>query len=202
MTLRQLSRTAVGGYLKLLRLPLDAAAGMGRRNGSRRTIALDRLEARARSLAGRTLRDDELVRDGELRRLAADERDRARRLRSEAQRRSEHAEQQLSEREKGAARQRREAARRAATKTKQADRQRQAEVRRVADLEAQHRHANEKATARNADAIEERSKRSRLQQLDKEADALEKKQDALTAKQESQRLRRAATNAKAERKGG
>jgi hypothetical protein len=204
MSLRTISRSAVGGYVKLLRLPLDAAVGLRTRNGgtdlSGGKITLDRFEARLRRIAGRTLRDNELVRDAERRRLAADERERAGRLRAEAQRRSEHAEERLSEREKKAEHQRREAARRAADRRKRAERQREVESRRVADLESRRRRANEKATTRKAKAIDGRSKRARLQQLDEEADALAKKQDALTAKTESQRLRQAASKTKAARK--
>ena len=73
MSLRTMSRSAVSGYVKLLRLPLDAAVGLRTRNGTKDrsggTIALDRVEARLRSIAGRTLRDNELVRDAARRKL-------------------------------------------------------------------------------------------------------------------------------------
>ena len=204
MSARTISRSVVGGYVKLLRLPFDAAVGLRTRNGRRDlsvgTITLDRFEARLRSIAGHTLRDDELVRDADRRRLAADERERAGHLRAEAQRRSEHAEERLSEREKKADQQRRQAARRAADRKKRAEQQQGAETRRIAGLETRRRRANEKATARKAEAIDDRSKRSRLRQLDQEADALAKKRDALTAKNESQRLRRAASTTKSARK--
>ena len=54
--------------------------------------------------------------------------------------------------------------------------------------------------AEKAETIEDRSKRTRLHQLDEEADALAKQQDALTAKDEARRLRSAASKAKATRK--
>jgi hypothetical protein len=206
MSLRTISRSAVGGYVKLLRLPLDAAVGARTRNGradhSDGTIRLDRLEATLRGIAGRTLRDEELVRDANRRRLAADERERAGRLRVEAQTRSEHADQQLSSKEQKADQRRRQAARHTADRKQRAEQRRQAETRRIADLQSRRRAANEQATARKEEAIEDRVKRTRLQQLEEEADALAKKQDALTAKNEAQRLRSAASETKAVRKRG
>jgi colicin import membrane protein len=203
MSMRTISRSAVGGYIKLLRLPWDAAfaarASTGE-NHSGGTIVLDRFEARLRSIAGRALHDDELVRDAERRRLAADERARAGRLRVDAQRRSEHAEERLTGRVKEAQQQRRQAARQAADRKKDAERRRQAESRRIDALEARRRRANESAAAAKEEAIEHRSKGARLQQLDEEAHTLARKQDALTAKNESQRLRQAASKAKATRK--
>jgi hypothetical protein len=204
MSLRTISRSAVGGYVKLLRLPLNAVVGLRRPNGrthpSGATLKLDRLEAGLRDVAGRTLRDEELVRDAARRRVAADAREQAGRLRAKAQRRSELAEERLSEREEKTARQRRQAARLAADRKKRAERKRAAESRRVADLESRRRRANEKATARKEEAIEDRSKRARLQHLDEEADVLARRESALTTRKESQRLRSAATKTKAARK--
>jgi colicin import membrane protein len=206
MSMRTISRSAVGAYVKALRLPFDAAVSMRARNGrtdqSRATTTLDRFEATFRSIAGRTLGDQELQRDAERRRLAAAERERADGLRTEAERRSELAEERLSEKEEKAEQQRRQAARRAADLKKRAEQRRKAETRRIADLESQRRRASEKAKGRRAEAIEGRSKRARLKQLDVEADGLAKKQDALTAKSESQRLRSAASKTKAARKRG
>jgi colicin import membrane protein len=204
MSLRTVSRSAIGGYVKLLRLPLDASVGLRARNGasgpSAGTIAIDRFEARLRRVAGKTLRDEELVRDAERRRLAADERQRSLDLRTEAQKRSQHAEERLSEKESQAEQQRRAAARRSADRKKRAVQQRKAESRRIAEIESRRRRANEKATVDKEEEIEDRSKRARLQQLDEEADALAKRQGALTARNESERLRSAAIKAKAARK--
>jgi hypothetical protein len=194
----------VSGYLKLLRFPLDAAVAMRLRNRaadrSTATIRLDRLEAGLRGLAGRTLGDEELLRDAELRRAAADERERAVQLRVNAQRRTELADERLSEAEEKAERQRRQAATQAASRKARAERQRRAESGRVKEVEAQRRRANGKATAQQAAALEDRSKRVRLEQLDEEADALKKQKDALAAKNEARRLRAAASKTKAARK--
>jgi hypothetical protein len=206
MSLRTISRSAVSAYIRLLRLPVDTAVGLRTRNGrtepSRATLRLDRLEASLRGIAGRTLRDEGLVRHGDRMLIAADERQRAGGLRAEARVRSERADRRLSEKEKQAEQKRRRAGQRAAGRKKQADRQRQAESRRIEKVEARRRRANENGAARREQAIEDLSKRARLQQLDKDADALAKQQDALTAKNESQRLRSAASKTKAARKRG
>jgi hypothetical protein len=189
MSPKTISRAAIGGYLKLLRLPLDAAAGILDRSGNGRPsgtqVALDRIEARLRGAAGRTLGDEQLVEDAERRRLAADERARARRLHDDADRQSEQG---------------RDAARRTAERKRRAEQKRQAETRQIEEAEERRRRAVKDAAARREDAIEDRSKRARLGQLDEEAAALSKEQEALTARDESQRLRRAATKAKAQRK--
>jgi colicin import membrane protein len=194
----------VDGYLKLLRFPLDAAVGVGLRNRaadrSTATIRLDRAEAGLRGLAGRTLGDEELRRDAELRRAAADERERAVRLRVTAQRRTELADERLSETEDKAERRRRQAAARAAERKARAERRQRAETGRVREVEAQRRRANGKAAAQQAAALEERSKHVRLEQLDEEADALKKQKEALAAKNEARRLRAAASKTKAARK--
>jgi hypothetical protein len=204
MNVRKISRSAIGAYLKLLRLPLDAAVGLRASDGhdgpSRATITLDRLEAALRGIAGRTLGDEELLRDAERRRLAAGERERAVRLRANAQRRTELADERLSGSEESAERQRRRAASQAASRKKRAEQKHQAESRRIAEVETRRRRANRRVTAGKAETIEDRSKRTRLDQLDEEADALAKQQDALTAKDEARRLRSAASKAKATRK--
>jgi hypothetical protein len=204
MSLRTISRSAVGGYVKLVRLPLDAAIRLRPRNRGNGqpagTIALDRFEARLRSIAGRTLRDEELVQDADRRRLAADERERAEHLRAEADRRTAHAEAQAMDKSTKAEQQRRRASERAAQRKKLAGNRRRAETRRIADVKARRRRANKNGAARKEDAIDDRAKRVRLKQLDREADALAKKQDALTAKSEAERLRRTASRTKAARK--
>lgn len=204
MSLRTISRSAVGGYVKLLRLPFDGAARLRPRNEedgpSRGTLALDRFEATFRRVAGGMLGDDELVQDATRRRVAVDERQRAFRLRAEAGRRTDLAEERLSANEEKAEQQRRQASQRAAERKRQAEKRRQSESGRIAEDEARRRRANENAAAQRAEAIEDRSKRSQLRQLDREADALAKSQDALTAKSEARRLRQAAGNTKAARK--
>src|SRR5918998_2473375 len=83
MGLRSMSRTAVGGYIKAVRIPVDAALKLAGR-GSSAEPAVDRAEAAARDVAGAALGDDELRRDASRRRTAADDRERAQELRDTA----------------------------------------------------------------------------------------------------------------------
>ena len=111
MNARRLPRAAIGGYIKLVRLPLDMAVrvlpGNGDGSGHAAEIALDRAEATVRAIAGAVLNDSVLAEDAERRRTAADERARAMDLHAEAQRKTEEADERLEERREGAERRRR-----------------------------------------------------------------------------------------------
>ena len=89
MSIRAIPRTAIGGSIKAMRLPLDIAVSLlpGNGAGPRPTagLALDRIEAHVRDLAGVALGDEVLREDAARRRVAADERERALRLRRAAQ---------------------------------------------------------------------------------------------------------------------
>src|SRR4051812_11334453 len=82
-----MQRNAVDGYLKLVRLPIDAAVRFGLGNSE----TVDRADAGIRALAGRIIGDQELIRDAERRRAAVDERERAALLRVEAEQRRQQA---------------------------------------------------------------------------------------------------------------
>ena len=75
-----------------------------------------------------------------------------------------------------------------------------ARLRRVA-AQAKERKRNVRQTeVKREERIEKDAKRERLEALDRKAEALDRKADAATARNEAQRLRRAAAEAKAERK--
>src|SRR5687767_2262219 len=138
---RALSRAAVGGYIKAVRLPLDAALSVRRRNGSpgtsRAEIALDRMEAAARAAAGRVLADEQLREDAALRRIAADERARALRLHETATERAADADQRFERERHAAQRRRAQAARSAQAKRQEAAQERAQTTRRAARASAQ-----------------------------------------------------------------
>src|SRR4051794_2574271 len=148
--LRVMSRAAVGGYLKAVRLPFDAAVRMrGRGPGAERAqITLDRLEATARKAAGRALRDDRLSEDATLRTVAADERERALALRAAATERAGEAQEQYDEKTQQAKRRRSTAARNAQEKRRRAAEQRDATVRQGSRSAAQRRGAIEAVAER------------------------------------------------------
>jgi hypothetical protein len=202
--IRTISRSAIGGYIKLLRFPFDSGIrllGNGHR-ASRAELVVDRFDAVAREVAGRTLRDKELQEDGARLRAATSERERAQFLREEAERRSGQADGRIADREKQAKRARREAVRRSEDRKKRADRRRQTEGRRLIETKARREAAAKNAAAETEAALNHRAKEGRLEQLDEEASALAKRERALAAKQEAKRLRRAASKTKAARKRG
>jgi len=206
MSLQTIPRTAVDGYLKLLRLPADAVARALRPTNAHDgettgvELALDRAEATLRDVAGSVLRDPELRDDAWRRRAAANERERALTLRAAAERRGQEADAELATRAKTAEQHREEAAGREQEKEERADQQRAAESRELAQVESRRRAAAEDKAQKAEEALEDRSRRARLEQLNAEAQTLEEEQEALTARSESQRLRRAAGETKAARK--
>ena len=205
MNVGAIPRTAVDGYLKLVRLPLDAVIGLVPGNGTGRAtaaaLALDRVDAAARSVAGAVLGDSVLREDAARRRLAADQRGRAFRLRADAERKSEGAESRLAERQDQADRQRKRAKQHAEKTRRQARRTREQKSRQAAKTESKRRGTSRKAAARADDAVDARARKARLETLDTKADALREKEEALTASDEARRLRGAAGRAKAARKG-
>jgi hypothetical protein len=206
VNVRVIPRTAVDGYLKLVRLPFDAAVGLLPENGTGRgtaaTLVFDRVDAAARTLAGAVLGDPVLREDAARRHRAADERGRAFRLRAQAERRSEGAESRLGERQDQAARQRQRAKQRAEATRRQAERRREQKTRQAAKTESKRRGTSRKAAARVDGAVDARARKARLKTLDSKADALREREEALTASDEARRLSGAASKAKAARKKG
>src|SRR3954469_17247271 len=104
---------AIDGYLKLVRIPLDTAVGLLPGNGDGRGpaagLALDRADATVRAIAATVPGSTALRRDAERRRTAADEREKALRLRAEARNRTQQADAELATREERAERQREQA---------------------------------------------------------------------------------------------
>lgn len=85
MNLQQIPRTIVNRGLDAARVPLDTLTRLAG-GDDRWTIAVDRLASGVRETAGRLLSDEVLVRDARLQRTEADEREKALRLRAEADR--------------------------------------------------------------------------------------------------------------------
>jgi hypothetical protein len=200
--LKTISRTALGAYLTAVKWPIDTAIGVVGRNGgaSAAKLSVDRADATIRSLAGLILNDEVLQDDGSRRHAAADERARALRLRAEAAQRTEEADDRLAEREAEADRRREQAAEDARRRREQAEKTRRAKAKRGSEAEQRRKQANARAKARSDEQLEDRAKRSRLEQLDEKSDALERQEQALTARDEAARLRDAAAQTKAARK--
>src|SRR4051794_900912 len=189
--LRTIPRNAVESYLRALRWPVDRTLQLAGDRAAGAELTVDRVEATLRGLAGQALLDGELRRDAGRRHEAADEREKALRLRAEAELRAQRGEQEAAEKRERAR------ARRAG-----AEDQRRSRERKAAQTEERRRKANAKAATATEEAIADRAQRSRLAQLDREAGALTEREEALTARDEAQRLGRAAARAKAGRKNG
>lgn len=204
MNLRTIPRTAIDGYLKLVRLPLDTAVallpGNGTGPGAAAGLALDRADAMVRAMAGMALGDTVLTDDAARRSVAADERQRALRLRTEAERKSQGAKEHAAERHDEAERRRRQAREKADEERRRARRTAEQKKKRAAKQEQSRRQSSRKAAARTQAAVEKKGRNARLEALDAEADALREKDEALTASDEARRLRQTASKAKAQRK--
>jgi hypothetical protein len=204
MSIRAIPRAAIGGSIKAVRLPLDIAVSVlpGDSTGPqpRAGIALDRVEAQVRDLAGAVLGDEVLREDAARRRLAADERERAMRLRTAAARRADEAEERLAETRQDAEERREDAAERARRQRREAEHAREQRSRDAARIERKRREASETVRSDVDEAIDEVAAEARLDQLEREGAALDRQSDALTAQSEAQRLQEAATRRKAARK--
>lgn len=206
MNARVIPRTAVTGYLKLVRTPLDAVIGVLPGNGKgakpAAQLAVDRADATVRSVAGTLLGDPVLRDDGQRRRQAAHERERGLRLRETADHTAEQADARLQEREEQARRKRRHAREAASTRRQQAERRAQKEKQQAANTESRRREAARKAAAQRERTIEERAPRKKLETLEAKSDALRARDQELAARDEARRLADAASELKAERKAG
>lgn len=204
MNARVIPRTALEGSLKLARMPLDVAVGLLPGNGTGAAtaakLAIYRIDASIRSVFASVLGDPVLRDDAQRRYEAAEERQRALRLRGEAARTSDRADSRLEERHEQVERQRRQAQERAQAKTKEAAKRRKAKVYRAAKAERERLSANRKAGARTKEAIESSARKQRLDALDAKSDALREKEEQLTASDEAERLAQAAARTKARRK--
>ena len=206
MNLRQIPRTAVDSYLRLVRAPLDGAIALLPGNGAgpkpAAKLAVDRADAAVRSLIAGALGDRVMLDDARRRQVATDERSAALRLRTEAERTTEAAQANLAEREQRAVRQREQAAQRARERRQQATRDAEQKAQRAVEVEQQRLKATQVTERRAQEAIAEREPGERLEALNTTADALQEKEQELVARDEARRLREAATRAKAERKSG
>jgi hypothetical protein len=202
MMLRNLSRVAIGSSLRLIRLPIDGLLAVGGDRGRVTAVKLllDRADARARELSGFVLGDPDLQDDAELRREAADERERALNLRAEAELRNQRADQLANDRKQTAARRRKQAASTTKRKRRQAQERRQSTKATATQRASQRRKAAKSSAAQTERVIEERAKHSRLEQLDSKQESVREKEAALVAADEARRLGKAAAAAKEVRK--
>jgi hypothetical protein len=204
VNVRIIPRTALTGYLRLVRLPLDSAIGLlpgnGTGAGPAAGLVVDRADAIVRAIAATILNDPVLFEDAERRHAAANERERALRLRTEAQRETQEANARLAERQEETARRRQRAGQQEKEKRERAARERDEKVSRAASAERDRRVTSRQVAAQVDGAVEDLARKARLDTLDTKAEALRERDKALTAAEEARRLRDAASRRKAARK--
>ena len=198
MSIRNLPGNVVDRYLKVVKWPIDRASS--RIGGENAEIAVDRADATVRATAASVLGDANLREDAKRRFTAADERERALKLRLEAELKAERADEKLQERKQQTEQQKQAAAKRASEAKARAEKARQAKKKNLEEVERRRREANDAAAAKREEAIRAKERRERLETLNEEAEALEKREEALVAKDESQRLANAAAAVKEQRK--
>jgi hypothetical protein len=204
MEVSTVRRAAIDRWLRVARFPFDTVANLlpsdrGPRNAA--MLVIDRADATVRAAVGGLLHDDDLRADAFRRRAAADERERAIELRSEAQAKKRVADAQLAEELEGAERLRDQAEQEAEARAQRVEEERAERERQVRAVAARQEQAVEQERAERLAAQDKQAKRERLDVLDEQAAALDVEADALTATDEAQRLRAAAADAKAARKG-
>ena len=206
MNVKQIPGTAVDRYLTAVKAPIDAIARRTRGDGADTTspaeLAIDRVDATVRDLAGRLLGDTALQDDAQRRRLAASERERALRLKVEAATKTAEADQEFAERQRAAEQRRQQAEQRAREEKQRIEQETEAKEREVAKAASERKAASRKVASTVEGAVEDKAKRNRLQQLNKESEALREEEEAVEAQATAKQLSTAAGKAKATRKNG
>jgi len=202
--LRSVGRFTIDRWLRVARTPFDRAARFlpeARAPWNSVALLIDRADASVRGAAADLLHDDALREDATRRRAALSERVHALELRALAAEKKAAADDVLAadlERSTERRRQSTIAAREQRDRVAQAASEQQEHVETVAE-------AREIATEREHEARlatqDKKTKRQRLEILEEEAGALDQEDHALVATDEAQRLRNAASSAKAARKG-
>ena len=202
MTLLTIPGKAVDGALRLIRLPADLVLSIvpESRAATSAGLMIDRADAAVRRQAGRVLSDSEMREDASQRRVAADERRRAFRLRTEADARLETAEAATEQRRDEAKARRKKANEQAKRRQARAKDQREQKKAQAAKAANDRKVAARTDAAKVEEKVETRGKLDRLEQLEKRSKALEVKESAVRAAAEARRLEEAAATAKGRRK--
>jgi hypothetical protein len=205
MNLRTIPRTAIGGTLKLSRLPFDAAIALlpgGGQGGKPAKVRLDLADARVRSTVAALIGDHEMREDARHREEAALQRRRAIELRDQGDQKVQRAEASTERRRDQAQERRERADARAKTERKRADQQAAQVKKDAAERERKRDEAVEQAAAKREEQVKNEADRERLAAVSAKSEALEERDQAFTASDEAQRLADAAARAKSERKEG
>ena len=202
MKIDELPRKAVLGYLELTRLPLTATErALGKTEGTwPPTIAVDRLQARVKEMAGTALRDDTLLADARLQYAALDERLRAAEEEARAEQIRRSADARLENERKAADAAEREVKARAEQREDAVEKAAEAKERQVREKAAEKKAVARKVEQAQQDALEQRETVAKREGLQKESKALNDQRAAAEAKAEVLELEDKLNEVKAARK--
>ena len=200
-TLTTIPRVAVTNYLRLLRLPVDAAGSIAKRDEAwAPALAFDSFEAQVLGLLGSVLRDDTLVQESNRQKARVDQLRRATELEAAAAARRARADETLDERREEAKEKAEEARER-----KEQEKARLEEAKEAADRKARQDAAAKAQKAKKAsDArrkrLADRERDAEAKRLEAERVALAERREALEASGTALRLDKAASTVKENRK--
>jgi len=186
LTATTVPRQVVRLYLIGARLPIAIAEHLTERagfdiSGLGPIVAYDSVEAQAKKVIGRVLRDDELVTEGELQEEAVRHRQGAEFLSERADDVRAEADEQLEERVERADRSRQQVRRRTEERREEIQREEE-EARREARQKARKRdEAVRQADKVREKAVEARERQAELERIQAEAEALSKESEAVDA---------------------
>jgi len=204
ISLRSAGRFTVDKWLRAARTPFDTASRFlpdDRAPWNTVALLVDRADASARSAAADLLDDDVLRADADRRHAAVTERERAIQLRTQAADKKAAADDELTEDLERTAERRRNSQLAARDERERIAREASAEQERVEAAAAERVRVAEQRREQRLARQDKVAKRERLKVLDEQATALDQEDQALIATDEAQRLRTAASAAKAARKG-
>jgi hypothetical protein len=203
--IRSIPRSAVQGYLRALRLPLDAASRVADRNADRPwapSIAYEGFEAKVKGVTGRLLKDDVLTEQAEVQRARVSQLRKAAENTAAADAKQAVADRELDERRAAAERKEVDAAEKAeAEKAQNAEREKRAKA------EARRRASRQKKVATRTErnrkqAVAEKATTAKAADLEAERAALLERKEAAAAKAGAREIGEAAEVTRQRRRAG
>lgn len=183
--LNTLPRAAMRGYLRVLRLPLDALEAVSRRgdDGSwAPAVAFEAFEAQVKAATAALLRDEGLRQEATLQRARVTQLRRAAELEVAADSARAEADDELAQRRQEAEAEREEAAQRAAEAEARVQREKAAAETRVRQQAAQQQRKVRETAQAKRERIAAQEKAARTRQLREERAALVEQKRAVAAK--------------------
>ena len=188
MQINTIPRTIVNAGLQGIRLPLTAVERLTARGGDGAwppTIAFESFSAEAKTRLGSVLRDAELVRDGRVQRVRAQELSQAARLRAEAARTRAEADDRAQARRSAADQARDQVDHQAEERERRLAKERAAKERRTRERARRKKEAVEEVAGARDEVVTAEEQAARAIGIDEEAQALARRQEALDASRQA-----------------